>query len=866
MLDERKFGCKALRLFARRSAGQTVDCGRFGQVTIESFSVSAARECQIVLLAVSGSFSTQFAEEIAGGPMATVVIDNSSAFRYKANIPLVIPEINGRQCVAESIIANPNCTTAIGAMALWPIHQKYRLKKVIMSTYQAASGAGAEGMQELEDGVRQYTVDGTIPKPTVFQHPLAFNCIPHIDAFQANGYSKEEMKVAWELRKIFGLPEHVKISCTAVRVPTLRAHSEAITVETELPINPEDVRELLRSAEGLEVFDDVNTQTYPLPARAAGKNAVEVGRIRQSLVFGKNGIDLFVSGDQLLRGAALNAVIIAERVFRGRSGQGMLTPWDCSSPMIGQIPWHVHKFGGAALANADMFRRVADQLIYECTEAQGHDVIVPTAAVVSATEGTTDELITLAERAASGASADAIRLLDAVFERHKAIVHVLIFGDENAEIRERVLADMNADRDNVVGILGTVALLHTVGPMSISYIGGMGETWSARILTAYLQSLNCTVAMMDAREVITVAGNGGSLGEKGAAVDMGSQVLYEASMHKLDTWWGNHDDQLTPTAGKLGLFLVVTGFIAVTESGVPTTLKRSGTDFSATILAKLLRSGTVTLWKTVNGVYTADPQSVPTAFSVPSLSYEEAIELAYFGGQVLHPSAMAPCIEQSIRLKVRNILEPAFLGTRIVPSWVSDRVEGSGSASPRETIPVARAPLGAVKVVTTIKDVALIEVRANSWASVSVVTSRAMTCLHEAGITIVLITQASSEFSLSLAVDATSAADAKRALKSGFELELMKGNIDGVRSSTGYSVLTVVGPMRGVQGTLAKLTSGVTDAGANVFAVAQGSSERSISIVIETEKIDTVVHAVHDKFLGLSASLGIMLNTTVGSV
>merc|ERR1719230_2059416 len=235
-------------LFAKRSAGQVVKSSVFGDITIEPFSIEAARECEICLMAVSGGFSQEFSPQIKGGPKDTAVIDNSSAFRMEDGIPLVVPEINGGELSKAPLIANPNCTTAIGAMALWPLHQKYKLKKVIMSTYQAASGAGAEGMAELEEGLAAHVKEGQCSPPEVFAHQLPFNVIPQIDAFQENGYTKEEMKVSWELQKIFGLPDDVKVSCTAVRVPTLRAHSEAITIETEQPIDPDEAREVLRAA------------------------------------------------------------------------------------------------------------------------------------------------------------------------------------------------------------------------------------------------------------------------------------------------------------------------------------------------------------------------------------------------------------------------------------------------------------------------------------------------------------------------------------------------------------------------------------------------------------------------------------------
>merc|ERR1719446_1453360 len=201
-------------------------------------------------------------------------------------------------------------------MALWPLHQKYKLKRVIMSTYQASSGAGAEGMAELESHTESYVKTGSVPKPKVFAHQLLFNVIPHIDKFQTNAYTKEEMKVSWEIIKIFG--QDIKVSCTAVRIPTLRAHSESIVIETEKPITADGARECLKEAEGIKVVDDPDKLLYPMPMNTTGKWDVEVGRIRKNLVFGDHGLEFFVSGDQLLRGAALNAVLIGEQVAADR--------------------------------------------------------------------------------------------------------------------------------------------------------------------------------------------------------------------------------------------------------------------------------------------------------------------------------------------------------------------------------------------------------------------------------------------------------------------------------------------------------------------------------------------------------------------
>ncbi|MCA1941957.1 MAG: aspartate-semialdehyde dehydrogenase [Caenispirillum bisanense] len=314
VLHDRKFPLTDLRLFASaRSAGKTLETP-FGSKTIEEFTVDSVAECDIALLAVSGDFSKEYAPQLAA--RGVTVIDNSSAFRYDDDKPLVVPEINPHAIGDSKIIANPNCTTAILVVALAPLHKEFGIKRVIVSTYQAASGAGAEGMKELEDETRA-ALNGGEAGNKVFAHPLPFNVIPHIDKFQDNGYTKEEMKVTWETRKIMGLPD-LPVSCTAVRIPILRAHSEAATIETEKPVDVARARAVLADAPGVKLVDDTANNVYPMPLNASGKYDVEVGRIRKNAVFGDNGLDLFVSGDQLLKGAALNAVQIAECVVAGK--------------------------------------------------------------------------------------------------------------------------------------------------------------------------------------------------------------------------------------------------------------------------------------------------------------------------------------------------------------------------------------------------------------------------------------------------------------------------------------------------------------------------------------------------------------------
>ena len=243
-----------------------------------------------------------------------------SAFRYEPDIPLVVPEINGQETKKSKLIANPNCTTAIGLMALWPLYKAFGLKKVLMSTYQAASGAGQPGMDELTEGTAKYLA-GEKVENKIFAHPLPFNVIPQIDKFQDNGYTKEEMKVTWETRKICSLPDDFPVSCTAVRIPTIRAHSEVIVIETEKPVDLDVARQALSAQSGLKLVDDPSSLSYPMPSSATGQYDVEVGRVRKSLVFGDYGLEFFVCGDQLLRGAALNAVLVAEEMASNGSLQ-----------------------------------------------------------------------------------------------------------------------------------------------------------------------------------------------------------------------------------------------------------------------------------------------------------------------------------------------------------------------------------------------------------------------------------------------------------------------------------------------------------------------------------------------------------------
>lgn len=310
-LEERGFPVSELRLFASaRSAGKTLTF-RGLQLAVRELNEHSFSGVDIALFSAGGSTSKRFAP-IAVRAGATV-IDNSSAFRMDPSVPLVVPEINPHTLrTHQGIIANPNCCAIIAITPLWPIHRSNRIQRLTLATYQAASGAGAAAMQELLESTRAY-LEGRAYQHKVLPHPYAFNLFSHNTSIDpATGYNDEETKVIQETRKIFGDPD-IRVSATCVRVPVLRAHSVAITLECERPITPAQVRALMQTAPGVKLVDDAQRNYFPMPQDATGQDPILVGRIRQDLSdpSGRS-ICLFVAGDQLLKGAALNAVQIAE--------------------------------------------------------------------------------------------------------------------------------------------------------------------------------------------------------------------------------------------------------------------------------------------------------------------------------------------------------------------------------------------------------------------------------------------------------------------------------------------------------------------------------------------------------------------------
>ena len=307
-LERRNFPVGSLRLLAsKRSAGKSLNF-REETLTIEELTPSSFEGVDIALFSAGGGISKEWGPEAVKA--GAVVVDNSSAFRLDASVPLVVPEINAQDALShQGIIANPNCTTAITLMALYPLHQAFGVERVFASTYQAVSGTGAQAIVELENQVRQLS-QGEDVSPEVYPHQIAFNVLPHVDSFLAEGYTREEMKLENEGRKIMHHPSF-RASVTCVRVPVYRAHSIAISAEFQQPVDLQRAQDILSRAPGLDVVDDPQQNQYPLPLLASGKDHCQVGRLRVDCAL-DNGLCFWVAGDQLLKGAALNAVQIAE--------------------------------------------------------------------------------------------------------------------------------------------------------------------------------------------------------------------------------------------------------------------------------------------------------------------------------------------------------------------------------------------------------------------------------------------------------------------------------------------------------------------------------------------------------------------------
>ena len=312
LLAERQFPLDNLKLLASaRSAGSQIEFGG-KKLTVEEVTDDSFTNIDILLASAGGATSKAWARKATAA--GAVVIDNSSAFRMDDSVPLVVPEINPEAAAQhQGIIANPNCTTILMGVAIYPLHQIQPIQRIVVSTYQSASGAGARAMEEVKNQAKAILA-GESPQPEILPYPLAFNLFPHNSPLNQQGYCEEEMKMVNETRKIFDAPE-LRVTATCVRVPVLRAHSEAINLEFEQPFSLEQARKAIAAAPGVKLVEDWDKNYFAMPIDATGKDPVLVGRIRQDISH-PCGLELWLCGDQIRKGAALNAIQIAELLIQ----------------------------------------------------------------------------------------------------------------------------------------------------------------------------------------------------------------------------------------------------------------------------------------------------------------------------------------------------------------------------------------------------------------------------------------------------------------------------------------------------------------------------------------------------------------------
>ena len=472
-----------------------------------------------------------------------------------------------------------------------------------------------------------------------------------------------------------------------------------------------------------------------------------------------------------------------------------------------KVTWKVHKFGGTSLADAECFRRVG-RLVSSQPER-------PVAVVVSAMGGLTDILVRLLAQAETGDS-DFADHVQAMANRYELAAASLL--DPSA--RGLVLDEFHGDLKSLQDVLRAIVLVRSAPQRSWDLITGFGELWSARLLGAYLES-----DWLDARKVLRIR-----------QTKLGPSVLWESSRTQL----------ATEVAADYSGILVITGYIATDENGLQSTLGRNGSDYSASIFAALLGADLLTIWTDVDGVLSGDPRRVPEAEVIKSISYNEAMELAYFGAKVIHPQTMGPCIDHDIPILIRNTFAPERPGTQVLKVSESDQ---------------------GIKGITSIDGIALINVEGAGMIGVPGTADRLFGALHRSDVSVILISQASSEHSICFAVPDESAEAARAAVADAFATELAEGQIQKVEATRDCSIVAVVGDnMNGTPGIAGRFLNTIGRAGINVSAIAQGSSERNISAVVNRADSTRALRAVHSGFY-LSAktiSIGVVGAGTVG--
>ncbi|KAL3790376.1 hypothetical protein HJC23_002762 [Cyclotella cryptica] len=532
-----------------------------------------------------------------------------------------------------------------------------------------------------------------------------------------------------------------------------------------------------------------------------------------------------------------------------------------TKPNSSPNPWEVHKFGGASLANASLYQTVGDLLLRE-SAGRSSSGPIPTMAIVSARGGMTDLLVDVVSSALDDISQAESRLQSAL-EGQLTILRELVAADtddDTSTIADEIEANMRKDAADILSVVQSLRMIRSVPPSVMEVVTGFGEIWSAQTLYAYLKSRGVTVAWLDARDVLIVKSEGANagLGEKGSSSSTGGVTpVWDETMRRLEVWWdevgrreGVHwddDDDESATHSDTAPIVIATGFVATSSEGVPTTLKRSGSDYSATIFAKLTQSSRVTMWKNTDGVYTADPRRVPEAFSIASLKYDEAMELAYFGAQVLHPSAMVPCIDSNIPVYVRNIFNPEFAGTVIQGRCASlTDVNKDGKVvnwrSKKGVIPI--------KGITSVDRVSLLTLEGASVIGGAEVAERFMGSMADAGIDVLMVTQASSESSITVVVPENQGKRALDALRNTFELELSRSNVNAISlTDIPMAIIAIVGEgMAMNSGVSASFMSSLAKANVNIRVIAQGSSERQVAVVVEAKDVSRALRSAHMAF------------------
>ena len=467
--------------------------------------------------------------------------------------------------------------------------------------------------------------------------------------------------------------------------------------------------------------------------------------------------------------------------------------------------WTVHKFGGTSLADADRYRAASEIIL--SSQRSGERVAV----VVSAMSGVTNALIEAVNLAAAQ-DASYLQKLDSLEHRHLDTIAGLQLGNAQT-LEQTVVSDFNAIRE----VLRGVWITRLASERIIEFVSGHGELWSAQLLHAYLESRNHRAGWLDARQTLVVQPNTNTV-----------MVDWETSKQRLQAWQTHRPETD---------FLVITGYIASTHDGVATTLKRNGSDLSASIFGALLGADSVTIWTDVEGVFSADPRRVPDAVVVPELSYQEAAELAYFGAKVIHPSTMSPAISHNITVWIKNTFKPDAPGTRI-------------SATSPMDMPI--------KGFAAVEDMVLINVEGTGMIGIPGVAHKLFGALRAVDVSVVMISQASSEHSICFAVPRMHAELAKQTVEQTFVVEMQRGEVQTVDLTNDCCIVAMVGDgMIERLGMAGKFFSALGKAGINVRAIAQGSSERNISAVIEQTEATKALRALHSAFYLSNQTLSI---------